>query len=572
MDNSHIAQVLSDLASLLDIKGENRFRIRSYQNAVRAIGDMASSLEQKVREGEDLTEIPGIGKSLAEKIGEIVETGTCRALEELKKEFKPSLLDLLRLEGMGPKKVKRVYEKLGIDSVDALEAAAKAGTLRGLPGMGEKTEQNLLKAITHFRSGAGRFMLSAGVEVGKAILEHLRSIPGVQELEMAGSLRRRRDTIGDLDILAVCRDQQAVMERFVSFPEVAEVLARGETKSSVRLRSGLQVDCRAVAAESFGAALHYFTGSQAHNIAVRGRAQDRGLTINEYGVTDVKTGKRVGGSTEEEIFRAVGLPWIPPELRENRGEIEAAAAGQLPKLVERKDLRGDLQMHTTASDGVHSILEMATRCRDMDYEYLAVTDHSKSVRIANGLDEKRLAEHLKEIEKANAQISGIRILKSVEVDILADGSLDLADEILAECDLVVASVHYRTNLPPEEMTARILKALENPHVSILAHPTGRLILEREAFGFDVERVFTAARDRGVFLEVNAHPSRLDLKDLHCRQAKELGAKLVISTDAHSVSNLDLVDYGVWTARRGWLEKKDVMNTLPLRAFLKALRH
>lgn len=571
MENSGIAQVLSDLANLLDIKGENPFRIRSYLNAVRTIGDLTVSLDQMVRRGEDLTTLAGIGDSIAQKIAEIVDTGTCKGLEDLKKEFKPSLLDLLRLEGMGPKKVKLVYDKLGVDSVEALEAVAKAGKLKDLPGMGAKSEQNILKAIEHFRSGVGRFMLSVGVEAGASVLQHLRGAAGIQKLEIAGSLRRRKETVGDLDILAVCKDKAQVMDRFVAFPEVTEILVRGETKSSVRLRSGLQVDCRVVSEESFGAALHYFTGSQSHNIAIRGRANDRGLTINEYGVTEVKTGQRVGGTGEEEIFKAVGLPWIPPELRENRGEIEAAQAGKLPRLVEPEDLRGDLQMHTTASDGSNSILEMAARCKELGYEYLAITDHSKAVRIANGLDEKRLAKHLKEIEKADSQIKGIRILKSVEVDILADGSLDLDDGILSECDVVVASVHYRTNMEAEEMTARILKALENPNVCILAHPTGRLILEREPFSFDHERVFKAAKDAGVFLEVNAHPSRLDLKDLHCRQAKEIGAQFVISTDAHSLSNLDLMPYGVWTARRGWLEKKDVMNTLGLREFLKALR-
>lgn len=571
MENGDIASVISDYADLLDIKGENAFRIRSYNSAVRTIRDLTVSLEQMVKDEEDLTSIKGIGKSIAEKISEVVETGTFKSHESLKKKLNPSLLDLLRLEGFGPKKVKLVYEELGIDSVDALESAAKKGDLRDLAGMGAKTEEKLLKSIAHFRTGIGRFRISVGVEKGEAILNYMREVKGIEQLEMAGSLRRRRETIGDLDVLAVCKDQQEVMDHFVSYPEVEEVLAHGQTKSSIRLHNGLQVDCRVVPAESFGAALHYFSGSQSHNIAIRGRANDRGLTINEYGVAEVKSGRRVSGAEEKDIFEAVGLPWIPPELRENRGEIEGAEAGELPKLIEVGDMKGDLQMHTTASDGANSILEMAEKCKSRGYEYCAITDHSKAVVVANGLNEERLAEHLKEIDKANDQIKGFQILKSVEVDVMPDGSLDLEDRILSECDVVVASVHFQTRMPPEEMTARILKGFENPNVSILAHPTGRLVLEREAFQFDMEKVFAAAKEAGIFLEINAHPHRLDLNDIHCRQAKEAGAGIVISTDAHRKQELDLMPYGVWTARRGWLEKKDVINTRPLKSFLKALR-
>ena len=571
MENGDIASVISDYADLLDIKGENAFRIRSYNSAVRTIRDLTVSLEQMVKDEEDLTSIKGIGKSIAETISEVVETGTFKSHESLKKKLNPSLLDLLRLEGFGPKKVKLVYEELGIDSVDALESAAKKGDLRDLAGMGAKTEEKLLKSIAHFRTGIGRFRISVGVEKGEAILNYMREVKGIEQLEMAGSLRRRRETIGDLDVLAVCKDQQEVMDHFVSYPEVEEVLAHGQTKSSIRLHNGLQVDCRVVPAESFGAALHYFSGSQSHNIAIRGRANDRGLTINEYGVAEVKSGRRVSGAEEKDIFEAVGLPWIPPELRENRGEIEEAEAGELPKLIEIGDMKGDLQMHTTASDGANSILEMAEKCKSRGYEYCAITDHSKAVVVANGLDEERLAEHLKEIDKANDQIKGFQILKSVEVDVMPDGSLDLEDRILSECDVVVASVHFQTRMPPEEMTARILKGFENPNVSILAHPTGRLVLEREAFQFDMEKVFAAAKEAGIFLEINAHPHRLDLNDIHCRQAKEAGAGIVISTDAHRKQELDLMPYGVWTARRGWLEKKDVINTRPLKSFLKALR-
>jgi DNA polymerase (family 10) len=524
-----------------------------------------------VEQGEDLTTIKGIGKGISEKIAEIVRTKTCQALEELKKELPASLLDLLSLEGMGPKKVKLVYEQLGIDSVDKLEAAAKAGKLRDLPGMGAKTEEKLLKAVELFRAGIGRFLLSEGTTVGESALEYMKTIPGIEKIELAGSLRRRKETVGDIDILVTCRDHKAVMDHFVAYPDVGEVLAHGETKSSVRLRSGLQMDCRVVDRESFGAALHYFTGSKSHNVAMRQRGIERNVLINEYGVFERQTEKKVGGAEEADVFRAVGLPWIAPELREDRGELDAAEAGKLPKLVEPEDIRGDLHMHTTASDGANTIEEMAERCKQLGYEYLGIADHSKAVTIANGLDEKRLAKQLKDIDKANDRIKGIRILRSIEVDILGDGSLDLADKVLADCDIVIAAVHFRQKMAPEEMTNRILRAIENPHVDVLAHPTGRLLLERDAFSFDLEKVFASARDAGVFLEVSAHPARLDLKDTHCMLAREIGAKVIINTDSHHQDELYLMRYGVWTARRGWLEKKDVANASPLGAFLKAIR-
>ena len=571
MENKSIADILTEIADVLDIQGENPFRVRSYRNAARTIADMSQSVKALIKSGAKLEEIPGIGKSLEEKIEEIVSTGRCRFLEELQAKVPPGLTELLKLEGLGPKKVKLLYDELGVDSVDRLEKAAQAGRLRDLAGMGVKTEEKVLKSVEQYRAGMGRFKLSVGFTYAQALLDYLKNVPGLKRLDPAGSFRRRRETIGDLDILAICGKGCKVMDRFSKYGDVAEVLSRGETKSSVRLKCGLRVDVRVLEEESYGAALHYFTGSKAHNVAVRERAKELGLKVSEYGVFRAKDEKRLSGADEEDVFKAVGLPFIPPELREDRGEIQAAEKGELPKLIEPADIRGDLQMHTKATDGKNSITEMAHKAKEMGYAYIAITDHSKAVRVAGGLDEKGLARHLQEIEKVGRQISGMRIFKGVEVDILADGSLDLKDDILKECDVVLASVHSRFNMEEGEMTRRIIKAIQNPYVSILAHPTGRLILEREAYKVNLKEVFQAAIDRGVVLEINAYPDRLDLRDVDARMAKEMGAKLVISTDAHSIVQLELMKFGVFTARRGWVEAKEVINTLPLPALLKILR-
>ena len=571
MENKSIADILTEIADILDIQGENPFRVRSYRNAARTIADMSQSVKALIKSGAKLEEIPGIGKSLEEKIEEIVSTGRCRFLEELQAKVPPGLTELLKLEGLGPKKVKLLYDELGVDSVDRLEKAAQAGRLRDLAGMGVKTEEKVLKSVEQYRAGMGRFKLSVGFTYAQALLDYLKNVPGLKRLDPAGSFRRRRETIGDLDILAICGKGCKVMDRFSKYGDVAEVLSRGETKSSVRLKCGLRVDVRVLEEESYGAALHYFTGSKAHNVAVRERAKELGLKVSEYGVFRAKDEKRLSGADEEDVFKAVGLPFIPPELREDRGEIQAAEKGELPKLIEPADIRGDLQMHTKATDGKNSITEMAHKAKEMGYAYIAITDHSKAVRVAGGLDEKGLARHLQEIEKVGRQISGMRIFKGVEVDILADGSLDLKDDILKECDVVLASVHSRFNMEEGEMTRRIIKAIQNPHVSILAHPTGRLILEREAYKVNLKEVFQAAIDRGVVMEINAYPDRLDLRDVDARMAKEMGAKLVISTDAHSIVQLELMKFGVFTARRGWVEAKEVINTLPLPALLKILR-
>ena len=571
MENRTIGDIFTEIADILDIQGENPFRVRSYRNAARTIGDMSQSLESLVKAGKDLEEIPGIGKSIGEKIHEILSTGKCHSLEELRAKVPPGLTELLKLEGLGPKKVKLLYDELKVDSVDRLEEAARAGRLRDLAGMGLKTEEKVLKSVEQYRAGMGRFKLSVGFTYAEALTEYLKDIPGVKRLDAAGSFRRRRETIGDLDILAICGKNCKVMDRFTEYADIAQVLAKGETKSSARLKGGLQVDVRVLEEESYGAALHYFTGSKAHNVAIRERAKELGLKVSEYGVFRAKDEKRLSGAKEEDVYKAVGIPFIPPELREDRGEIQAAENGKLPKLIELADIRGDLQMHTRATDGKNSITEMAEKAKEMGYEYIAITDHSKAVRVAGGLNEKELAKHLKEIEKVKSQFPGLHILKGIEVDILADGSLDLKDEILKECDVVLASVHSLFNMEEAEMTRRIIKALKNPTVTILAHPTGRLILEREPYKVNLKEVIQAAIDEGVALEVNAYPDRLDLKDVDARMAKEMGAKLVISTDAHSTLQLELMKFGVFTARRGWIEAKDVINTLPTEGLLKTLR-
>jgi DNA polymerase (family 10) len=571
MENRTIGDIFTEIADILDIQGENPFRVRSYRNAARTIGDMSQSLESLVKAGKNLEEIPGIGKSIGEKIHEILSTGKCHSLEELRAKVPPGLTELLKLEGLGPKKVKLLHDELKVDSMDLLEKAARAGRLRDLAGMGLKTEEKVLKSIEQYRAGMGRFKLSVGFTYAEALIGYLKDVPGVKRLDAAGSFRRRRETIGDLDILAICGKNCKVMDRFTEYGDIAQVLAKGETKSSARLKGGLQVDVRVLEEESYGAALHYFTGSKAHNVAIRERAKELGLKVSEYGVFRAKDEKRLSGAKEEDVFKAVGIPFIPPELREDRGEIQAAENGKLPRLIELADIRGDLQMHTRATDGKNSIAEMAEKAKEMGYEYIAITDHSKAVRVAGGLNEKELAKHLKEIEKVQCQFHGLHILKGVEVDVLADGSLDLKDEILKECDVVLASVHSRFNMEEGEMTRRIIKALKNPTVTILAHPTGRLILEREPYKVNLKEVIQAAIDQGVVLEVNAYPDRLDLKDVDARMAKEMGAKLAISTDAHSTLQLELMKFGVFTARRGWIEAKDVINTLPTEGLLKTLR-
>jgi DNA polymerase (family 10) len=569
LENIDVARIFDEIADILELKGENRFRIRSYQRAARVVRDMPDDVKSLLASGE-ITNVPGIGAGLAEKIEEIVKTGTCKLYEELKEESVYSLAELLNIPGIGPKLAVRLNKELGIATVDELEQAAKTGRLHQIEGIREKLEDKILKGIAQYKRHLGRFKLADALTYAEAIVRTLGGVKGVSRIDIAGSLRRMRETIGDIDILVISKSAEAVTDAFTSMSSVEDVLARGETKSSVRLRSGIQVDLRILSADDYGAALHYFTGSKDHNVAMRDRAKRMGRKISEYGIFEVKTDKRLGGKLEGHIFKHVGLPFIPPELRENSGEIEAAEKGDLPQLIELSDIKGDLQMHTTASDGANTIEQMAAFAKKLGYEYIAITDHSKAVRVAGGLDDDELAEHIKAIRKVNRKIAGIEILSGVEVDILADGRLDLADEVLAKCDVVVAAVHSRFDTPRDEMTRRVLKGMSNSNVSILAHPTGRIINEREPFEIEMEAVIAAAAQQKVALELNSHPDRLDLKDVHCRQAKEAGAKVSTNTDSHADQQLRNMRYGIATARRGWLEPDDVINTYSLAKLRKFL--
>lgn len=567
--NADIAAAFDEIADLLEIKGENPFRVRAYRNAARTIGDMGAPLRDRVERGDDLTQIPGIGKDLAQKIGQMVITGRIAQLEELRAEMPAGLLAMLRLPGVGPKRVKTLFHELGIQDLAQLAAAAREGRIRTVKGFGAKIEAGILHALETRQSEGQRFRRAAVVPYAESLVTYLRAVRGVKQIECAGSYRRARETIGDLDILVEAADSAAVMHAFTSYDEVQQVLAHGETKSSILLRSGLQVDLRVVPTESFGAALQYFTGSKEHNIVVRKRAQAQGLKVNEYGV--MRGEARVAGRTEKDVYAALGLAVPPPELRENRGEIERAAEGRLPRLVEAVDIRGDLHNHSTWSDGANTIAEMAEAARARGYEYLAICDHSKRLTVANGLDEKRLAKQLAEIDRLNEGYAGFRLLKGVECDILEDGSLDLDNAILKELDLVVVSVHSKFNLTREQQTARVLTALDNPYATILAHPTGRLILEREPYEIDIPRVIAHAKQRGCFLELNANPMRLDLNDVHCQMAKEAGVLIALNADGHQTADLGNTVFGIGQARRGWLEKSDVLNTRPLEELLRLIQ-
>ncbi|MBI2313790.1 MAG: DNA polymerase/3'-5' exonuclease PolX [Betaproteobacteria bacterium] len=568
--NADIAVVLEEIADLLEIQGENPFRIRAYRNASRIVGDLGRDIAKMVEKGENLVELPGIGEDLAGKICEIVHTGSCGLLAKLHKQLPPAITELLKIPGLGPKRVKTLHEKLKVQTLDELAEACREGRVRDLAGFGEKTETHILEAIqARPAAGNARFKLAIAAQYAEALVAYLRAIPGVTQAEVAGSFRRARETVGDLDILVIADSGSPVMERFAAYDEVREVLSKGDTRSSVVLKCGLQVDLRVVGQESYGAALHYFTGSKAHNIAVRRIAQDKGLKLNEYGV--FKGERRVAGDTEASVFKAVGLPFIAPELREAAGEIEAARAGRLPDLVELKDLRGDLHAHTRATDGHNTLQEMALAAKERGLEYLAITEHSRRLTVAHGLDPQRLAKQIDEIDRLNAKLKGIVLLKGIEVDILEDGSLDLPDSILARLDLVVGAVHSKFDLSRDRQTTRILRAMERPHFTLLAHPTGRLLEHRQAYEVDMLRIIRQARDRGCFLELNAHPERLDLLDTHCRTAREEGVLVAINSDAHSALDLANLRYGVGQARRGWLEAKDVLNSRTLKQLRPLLK-
>jgi len=570
--NNDIASIFDEVADFLEIKGDNPFRVRAYRNASRVVSGLARGVAELAAEEKGLEGIPGIGKDLAEKIRTIVAAKKLPFLEDLKKEFPPGLGAMLRVRGLGPKKVAALHKELKIGSIEELKKAASEGKIRELAGFSVKTEKSILEEIGRAKvtdRGPERIKLARAEEMVTPLFEELRGAQGVEEIGIAGSFRRRAETVGDVDILVAAEKSADVMARLVRYEDAEKVLAEGETKSSVLLRGGLQVDLRVVPLASWGAALHYFTGSKAHNIAVRKMGVKRKLKVNEYGVYRGK--KRIAGRTEEEVYRTVGLPYVEPELREDRGELRAAAEGKLPRLVRLADLKGDLHAHTTESDGRYTAREMAEAAKARGYEYLALTDHSQHVTIAHGLDAKRLARAIKAIDKVNARLKGFALLKAIELDILADGSLDLPDAILDELDLVVASVHYNFRLSKEKQTERVLRALDNPRVNIFGHPTGRLINERPPYEIDLEKVMRAAVERGCFLELNAHPDRLDLDDVHCQMAKEMGLKVALSTDAHSTDDLDLMRFGIGQARRGWLEAKDVINTRPLAELRKLLK-
>lgn len=559
--NADIARVFEEIADLLEIEEANPFRVRAYRNAARTLGELRLDVAATIGERGELPKLPGVGEDLGKKIHEIVASGTCGLLERLKKELPPAITELLRIPGLGPKRVKVLYHDLGVHTLEQLYEAARAGRIRALSGFGEKTELAILQSVETHLSRPRRFKLALAEQYARPLVAYLRQAGGVGEAVVAGSFRRRRETVGDIDILVCAAAGNPVMARFTSYGEVKEVLASGPARSSVVLASGIQVDLRVVPEESFGAALHYFTGSKAHNIAVRRIAQEKGLKLNEYGV--FRRGKPIAGRTEESVFQALGLAFIPPELREDAGEIEAARRGALPRLVELADLQGDLHSHTRSTDGRASVREMALAARARGLSYLAITDHSRRETMAHGLDPRRLAKQIDEIERLNGELEGVTLLKGIEVDILEDGSLDLPDSVLAQLDLVIAAVHSHFKLPRARQTERVMKALERPYVSMLAHPSARLIGEREPCDVDMLRIIRKARDRGVFLEIDAQPERLDLSDIHCRMAKEEGVPVAVNSDAHSALEFDNLRFGIGQARRGWLEARDVLNTRTL---------
>ena len=579
MENVEIAALLDELADVLEIKGANPFRVRAYRNAVRTIERSTRRLTEIVEAGEPLTRLPGVGKEIDRSIQELLETGRLRLLEELWGEVPRSVVQLVEVGGVGPKRARKLWDELRVESIDMLEAEILAGRVQALEGFGERSCRKILRAIASHRSRRGRYLRAEVEPFVETLAAYVRAAPGVEEVQVAGSFRRVRETVGDVDLLARCDgDGRDVVAHFTAFPGALRVEAAGATKGSLVLRSGLQVDLRVIPSVSFGAALHYFTGSKEHNVRIRTLAVKRGLRINEWGVFRPSDGgdeggeggsdfgERVGGESEHEVFRAVGLPWIPAELREDRGEIEAAREARLPGLLLREDIRGDLQMHSTWSDGRHSIEAMALACRELGYEYMAITDHSQSLTLTGGLTPERVKRQWEEIDDVRERVGGLLLLRSLEVDILKDGTLDMPDWVLQGLDLVVVSVHSFMDMEEAAMTERVIRALRHPEVDVLAHPTGRLIRRRSPYALDVEAVLQAAAELDVAVELNASPERLDLSDVHVQRARELGVKVAIDTDAHSVRELGMMRYGVEQARRGWLGSEDVLNAMPLQAF------
>ena len=578
MDNITLARLLDETASLLEIDAADPFRIRSYRRAAEALEGHSQQVSELLAEPKRLLEIPGIGKGMAANIQELSREGKLTQHQELLQKYRPSMLELLKIQGLGPKTIALLWSAFQVSDLEGVEKLAREGKLRELPRLSEKSEQKILKAIEDYRRISGRFLLDEADRTAEKLTEHLKHIEGIQKITPAGSLRRGRETVGDLDVLItgpcwVDDDQRAALiEEILRFPGILDVLAKGDNKVSFKLRSGMQVDVRMLSPDSYGAAMQYFTGSKGHNVTLRQRALKMGLTLNEYGLFQLEDNKRVASVTEDEIYGALKLDCIPPEMRENCGEIDLAAEHKLPKLITVKDIRGEVHMHTVETDGKCTIEEMAAAAKERGYKYIAITDHSKNLAFANGLDDQRAVEHIKRIHAANEAIDGITIMAGIEVDILADGDLDLSDSVLEQMDVVVASVHSAFNQEPQQMTDRLLRAIENKNVSILGHPTGRLLLRRDAYSFDMNAILNAALKNKVAMELNAYPDRLDLNDVHLRMARERGVKVVINTDAHHTSHFEKIKYGILQARRAWLTADDVLNTLPEKAFRKAIKH
>ena len=570
MKNSDVAKVFQDIADLLELKGENVFKIRAYQKAARAIDYYPRELEALIDEGEDLRSIPGVGEAIAKKAAELITTGKLGYYEDLKAESPQGITNLLDIPGIGPKTANRLSSELGVSSVDELERAINEGQLAKLSRLGEKTAENILHQIQALRRKDQRIPIGKALPIVEEITATLRSIPGVKNLTPAGSLRRFQETVGDIDLMGTANEPKEVIDAFVALPLVRQALAHGSTKASVIVSGGLQIDLRMVEHDSFGSLLQYFTGSKQHNISVRDKWRKRGLKLSEYGITVVATDELDKFATEEEFYDRLGMQYIPPEIREAQGEIEKAEQGSIPNLVDLPDMKGDLHTHTEWSDGHDSIEELAQAAQDMGYQYMAVTEHSAGRGIAHGLDVERLGQQIAEIRTLNERLSGIRLLTGTEVDIRADGSLDLPHEILTKLDIVTAAVHSSMNQSEEKMTQRVLKAIENPDVDVIAHPTCRLIGEREPVTIDLEAVLRAAAKHNKIMEINAMPDRLDLKDTHAFRARELGVKLAIGTDAHTVAHLGLMRFGIGVARRAWCEPQHILNTLPLDELLTVL--
>ncbi|HMB83575.1 MAG TPA: DNA polymerase/3'-5' exonuclease PolX [Terriglobales bacterium] len=578
MDNKAIAGILYETADLLEIDGQDSFRVRSYRNAAQAIEALPQQVADLIQEPKKLLEVPGIGKGMLANLQMLFKDGSIEAHAELLKKYRPSMLELLKIQGLGPKTIALIWSAYQVSDLEGVEKLAREGKIRTLPRMGEKHEQKLLKAIEDYRRIAGRFLLDTAEELAEKLVEHLLAVPGVEKVSPAGSLRRGRETVGDLDVLVTgkactkAEPRQKIIEHLLRFPGLMDIIAQGENKVSFRHRNGMQVDVRLLPPESFGAAMQYFTGSKAHNVALRQRALKMGFTLNEYSLAKLEDEKPVARKTEEEIYAKLKLDFIPPELRENLGEIEAAAGHTLPALIELSDIRGDVHMHTVETDGRNTIEEMAEAARERGYEYMAITDHSKNLAFANGLTDKRALAHIERIRAVEKKMKGIRIFTGIEVDILGDGSLDLSDSVLEQMDIVIASVHSQFSQDRATMTDRLLKAIANPNTSLIGHPTGRLLLRRDAYQFDLDAVLKAAAKHKVAMELNSYPDRLDLNDVHLRLARQHGVKIVINTDSHHTSHMEKLHYGVTQARRAWLTKDDVLNTLPGQEFARAMKH